>query len=111
MNRLKPSYDSAAAGLPVLAHTMEVSTEEEVKTEYVVFCSALARNSKQHCQEVLKTRVVALCAQCLKNGGEMLVEKTLHLLGNLAKHNDSAFEQFKQEGILGLVGEAIERHP
>lgn len=70
----------------------------------------MARNSPELAREVLNSGVVALCSVAFKEGSESLKEIALHLIGNLAKHNEEPSEVFQSFGIVADIAKCIATH-
>lgn len=54
--------------------------------------------------------IVSLCFKSLGENDEVLKEKTLHLIGNLSKHDDKAFDEFHRYNILSLTHKCISQN-
>jgi hypothetical protein len=109
MGRLK-SLDFLAHGALQQVKKHFKTGVEDLRVETMVFCSHLARLKAEYCHELLEGGIVGICYRGLGDEREVVVEKALHLVGNLSKHNVEAFDQFEKYQIVLCLHRAIAAH-
>lgn len=83
------------------------SQNVEILLDLVQILSHLARSKVDYYPNILQIGVVDQIPRYLSGNSETLKEKTLNLVGNLAKHSVQFFEEFARFRIMAAVANSI----
>ena len=107
--RLKKLDVLISSALPTIKNYYKTENED-FRIDLVCFCGNLAKQSKQYALEVYQSNILDEVGIFLREGSSTLKEKTLHMIGNISKHEADSHPGLRKHKVIESIAKCLEEN-